>query len=388
MKFSSVQQASRSTRGFLAACALVLGFVGCVPDVLTTTPDMGADGGDPTALDPKSIFEAQAKPDLVASCQGCHALKQDIVDIFLARGSEYESITSYGMGKFITPNPDDSILLQKGQHTGPALTSGQYDDVHAWLEVEAATRTGLNMSSPATPSVAMGPGAFFISLEKLTGDPLSKLSFTVALKDNGATFDINNISLTTGPFTGLHVKHPIFLLFSLMGAQKDKGDSLSSVDVMVPASSSVDLGRVFLTQVPRFARMAMAFEAIDKVNPDPTKMVSCKAFDLFSSTVLPTLASPCAAVCHGTGAKNSAAASAMGAFDMTPAATMDMSKLGLFCLEALSRVQVTNPTQSVLVLQPTPPAMGGTPNHPYKLSDPAILTAFTTAVSNWAAKEK
>ncbi len=373
----------------LLTCFLALVSVGgCVPDVLVNAPDMGPDMGDPTALDPKSIFEAQAKPDLVAFCQGCHAIKQDTVQPFLARMMEYDSITGYGAGKLVTKNADDSILLQKGQHNGPALTSGQYNDVHAWLEVEAATRTGLNMNSPATPTAALGPGTFYINLEKLTGDPQSTLTFTVDERDNGAIYSVHDILITAGPFTGIHVKHPIFLLFSRMGAQKDKADSLSALDVTIMPGMTAKLDTVILTQVPRFARVAVAFEIIAPFTPDPTKVAKCKAFDVFSATVMPTLAAPCAAICHGDGAQNSAAASAQGAFNMTAASATDAIKLNRFCLQALSRVKLTDAAHSVIVLQPTPPEQGGTQNHPYKLKDAATLSAFTKAITDWAAKEK
>jgi hypothetical protein len=364
----------------------------CVPGVLPEMPDMASGNGvDPLALDPKSIFEATAQPDLVQSCQGCHANPQGIVMPFLARGMEYASITGYGGGEFLTANPADSLLLQKGQHEGPALTSGQYNDINAWLCVEAATRTGLGMDSPATPSVAVGPGDFFISLEKLTGDPLSKITFTVALRNGGTTYDISNIQIIAGPFTGIHVKHPIFLFISRSGVEADPGDSLSDVEVILMPSTSVNLGAVLLPEVPRVARLAVAFQAIDKVNPAPANSISCKDFTLFNTTVRPLLASPCSMLCHGpSGTNTTYQATAAAAFDMSPAQSSDtnMSNLQLLCLETLSRVNLSTPTDSVLILQPTPAAQGGTTNHPFKLTEPTLLTAFTKAVTAWAAKEK
>src|SRR5579883_615219 len=323
----------------LLLCTLA---AGCSLDTLPLpAPDMAL--SEPP-LDPKTIFNTKAKPDLDASCQGCHSMKQQTVDAFLVPGKEYDSITAYHMGVFLTPDPDQSLLLRKGQHTGPALTSGQYDDVKSWLSVEAATRGSAMMNSPATPSVAVRGGDFYVSLEKLVGDPLAKITFTVAQQPEN-TYFISNLQVVAGPLTGIKITHPIFLIFSQSGANPDPADSLAQVDISVPAKQSMSLGSgsVILTRVPVPARLALAFQVIAQVNPMPPGSIQCKDFADFDKNVRPVMQAPCAAVCHSTAGADPRAAQATAAFDMGAAASMVMADRQALCLRALGRVDTSNP---------------------------------------------
>lgn len=369
---------------FLLGLALISGPAGCK---LETIPEVKEDMGleDPP-LDPRSIFEMQARPDLVANCQGCHRIQQDTTKPFLEEGKEYESITAYEEQRFLTTDPDQSILLTKGMHMGPALTSQQYDHVRAWLAVEAAVRGNKAMPALTTPSVAMRPGEFFISLEGLVKDPLAKLTFKVEAREAG-TFRVTDIALSAGPLGGIRIKNPVFLLFSTGGVRRDRADTLSGLELTVTASQRMPLvaGSVLLTRVPMPARIAMAFEIISAVDPKPIETLKCKSFDAFNSSVRPVLQAPCGTICHAMGATDPRAAQALGAFDMTLARSQVAAEQQLFCVRSLSRVNLADPAKSVLVLQATPPEQGGTSNHPYKLSS---YMTFTQAVQKWAAGEK
>lgn len=72
------------------------------------------------------------------------------------------------------------------------------------------------------------------------------------------------------------------------------------------------------------------------------------------------------------------------AFDMSDASSSDTYVLDKFCQSTLNRVNLSIPLQSVLILQPTPPAQGGTANHPFKIADSAVLAGFRDAVVAWA----
>ncbi|MDW8281788.1 MAG: hypothetical protein RMK29_08765 [Myxococcales bacterium] len=337
-------------------------------------------------LDPRTLFETQARPELALSCQGCHSREQDTVKPFLVEGREYESIVAYEMGRFLTPRPEQSILLTKGVHMGPALTEGQYQKVLAWLQVEVATRGVSAASSPSTPSVAVRAGDFYISLEGLVGDPLSKITFKLEPRQAGI-YRLSELRISAGPVTGIKIKNPILILYSINGARRDPADSLSGVELTLQPQQSATLGTgtVLLTNVPQNARLGLAFQIISQVNPKPLEMFQCKDFALFDARVRPTLQAPCSTLCHGMGAADPRAAQAFGAFDMTQARSTDPAVLRQFCLRTLGRVNLADPARSVLILQATPAEAGGTTNHPYKL--PQHMT-FAQNVVQWAAAEK
>jgi hypothetical protein len=362
--------------------ALGTGLPACVPDILPPpAPDMGLE--DPP-LDPRSIFETEVKDQLNGSCQGCHRMKQEMVPPFLVPGMEYDSLVGYKMGLFLR-DPEGSLLLNKGVHAGPGLNEGQTRAVREWLQAEILARGLQPMSTPATPSVAMRNGEFFVSLEKLVGDPLAQITFKMEAGPANIYY-LTQLKLTAGPATGIHVKNPVFLIFSLNGSTRDPGNSLQGVDLTVKAKESATLGSgsVILTKVPISARLALAFNTIEQVNPMPLEMFQCKAFMKFDAGVKPTLQT-CAALCHGMGATDPRSTQALGAFDMTAARSQDLMALRPFCLRTLGRVNLADPAKSVLVVQATPPEAGGTTNHPYKL--PTYMS-FTQAVKDWAAGEK
>jgi hypothetical protein len=366
----------------LLAIGLTLLGSACDLEIKEAPVDMGLE--DPP-LDPRTVFESQAKPELATSCQGCHHLEQDTVKPFLEADREYESLVAYEMSRFLTPEPDKSLLLTKGAHMGPALTEGQYGKILAWLEVEIANRGVTVMSSPSTPSVALRPGEFFISLEKLVGDPLAKVTFKVEPRQANI-YRVAELTVTAGPVTGIKLKHPVFLVYSINGAKRDPADSLSNIDLTIKAeqASVLGTGTVLLTSVPQNARVGLAFESIGQVDPKPVETFQCKDFEQFNAKVRPTL-QLCGALCHAMGAMDPRANQAFGAFDMTQSGSTDPAMLKQFCLRTLGRVNLQNPAKSVLVLQATPPEAGGTTNHPYKL--PAYM-GFAQAVTQWAAAEK
>lgn len=377
--------------------ALFLGLAatgGCSQDPVQNTyvPDMDSApiaDEDPKNLDPQSIFEARALPVLGVECQACHAGTKDF-PTFLTRGDEYNSIVKYDGGKFVVA-PEGSLLLHKPSppHIGPNLKPEEYDRVAAWLSVEVAVRGTAMKQSPATPTVPLRSGEFFISLEKLTADPLARVTFRGDLKA-GNQFRITDLKVTAGPTAALKITHPKFIIITARGVSYDQQDQLRDPKdadlVLNPGETKVlGPGALYLTDAPSYARVGLAFVAISAVNQKPLAMFPCKGMDLFSSTVLPTLQAPCALVCHGNQATNQIQSrSAAEAFGMTPGDSAEAMQL--LCMRALARVDQAMPMQSILVQQVTPEAAGGTPNHPYKLT--SGYADFAKAVSAWAAASK
>lgn len=384
-------------RGYAWASSLLLAglsvstLTGCPPPpVASFDPDSVED----PALDPRGQFDLRVKPDVGGTPEApgactCHYTKQDAFEPFMKYDAEYDTITAYGGGKFLTTNADISPFLQKGAHQGPALSQPQYDRARAWLQAEALAR-GSGGGSKSTPTVALRTGDFYINLEPLTGDPLSKITFSMS-SSGARTYLVTGLKLFAGPTTGIHIKHPRFIIFSATGANADTSDALATVDLTVQAnmSGNIGSGNVLLSNLPATtARIALAFEAIDKVNPNPNIVLMCKSFNLFNPAVKDRLAS-CAAICHSPTGTDSRASQATNAFNMVAARGSVDADIQKLCIYTLGRINLADPAKSVLITQATPVSEGGTSNHPYKLDTPAKdLPGFKTAVMTWAAGEK
>jgi hypothetical protein len=369
-----------------SVAGLMLGLLlgpGCAPD---PAPSDDSDlNGD---LHPRTLFAVRVLPLLSQTCLPCHAMAQGAVDAFLPSGTEYQAIVGYKGGRFLASPTIQSPLLQKGQHVGPALTTEQFAAVNGWLEAEAATRASTGQRTALLPTVPVADGDYNMSFEDLDPvlDPQANLTFTLQESANHV-FRVSNLKLTTSSATGIRVKHPIFYFLSARGSAPDPADSLSSVDLTVDASDSrvVGPGTVLLTEAPdyRIARLGVAFQRAERsvsTNPVDEK---CKAFKLFAPAVT-SLLSSCAGQCHANGRNNVA----IGAFNMAAATSSDPKQLQDFCLSTRGRVDRNTPASSILIRQITPPAQGGTPNHPFKLTDDAARQRFSSAVQTWAAAEK
>lgn len=367
----------------LISAALFCGTLatGCTPPVVMQS-DMGA-LEDP-ALDPRSLFESQVKPVMEATCS-CHAVMQDTIAPFLKPGEEYASVTTYASGKFLTAMADQSLLLNKGAHQGPAFADEQKTKVLAWLQGEVLSR-GSAGSTPTTPTVAIRTGDFYISLDSLVQDPLAKITFTLSAFGNG--YKVSNLTLTAGATAGIHVKRPRFIIFSATSAAPESSDALSTVDTtaMNPNTAvTLGTGTLLLNNLPAStARLAMAFEVIEKVGPvGPPPM--CKNFAGFNPAVKNRLAT-CAALCHSPQGTDPRKGGAQG-YNMAAALGNDDAALHQLCIYSLGRINLNNVAGSILLLQPKPPTSGGTPNHPYKLTD-QTFPPYDTDVTAWGNGEK
>ena len=359
-----------------------------VGDAAATASDAGFEVGllDP-GLDPESLFNNQVKPEMTKSCS-CHSIGDGWQDsTFLAANMEYLSITTYEGGKFLTATPDQSLLLQKGKHRGPALTVDQTRAVRGWLSTEAVTR-GNGIQSPTTPTVPIRQGDFFVSLQSLTGDPQASITFSLT-PVIGTTYRIRNMQLNAGPTAGISIKHPRVILFTAAGATSEGSDGLSMVDLTINANQSapVDSGSLLLTDLSDSStRLAFAFQLILSVNPTMA-MPSCKNLMGFSSKVQPDLAR-CASLCHSASANEPRKTQATNSFDMASANSTDQKVVSKLCVSTLARVNPNNPSASILILQPAPQSLGGTPNHPYKMTDASSFSTFQSAVLTWVESEK
>lgn len=153
--------AARGSSAGLAA--LVIGLcaaaAGCPPEqeaclICGDGAGPGA-GGDPAAGAPcgdtgRAFFEENVRAILDdgatgEACARCHS--GEYTDAYGApdflgasAGSAYDALV--GDVRFVGAVPEDSLLLTKGAHTGPAFTASQEAVVEQWLAIEAQERSG------------------------------------------------------------------------------------------------------------------------------------------------------------------------------------------------------------------------------------------------------
>jgi len=298
------------------------------------------------------------------------------------------------MSRFLTAKPEESSLLTKGSHQGPALSAEQQAKVRGWLENEAATRGSMAMTTPITPSMPVRLGDYNMNLKGLVGDPLARISFS--LTQTGSSYSLKNLTLVAGPSAGVQIKHPRLLILTSAGATPEPNDAFSTLDLTAPLGTGKTLGSgnlLLASNLSLAARIAFVFASIALVPPNGTP-AACKNIPQFDALIRPKIA-VCAGVCHGAAATDSKRSTqARLSFDMgllSSTATADQNSI---CIDVLARALPTTDTaKSLLIRQVTPydaskptDPLNGTPNHPfYKINDPAELAAFRTNVQTWAA---
>lgn len=387
---SGLSQFNR-TYGFCLGIGLSLS--SCSLPVLESPYD-DPDAVDRVGLDPRSLFEERVKPELNASCQVCHQSKQVTYDPFLIPGDEYNSITNYAMSRFLTAKADESSLLTKGAHQGPALTAEQQVKVRGWLENEAAARGTMSATTPVTPSMPVRLGDYNMNLKGLVGDPLARLSFS--LTQSGSSYSLKNLALVAGPSAGVQVVHPRLLILTASGATPEPNDAFSTLDLTAPLNTSKTLGSgnlLLASNLGSAARIAFVFASIKLVPPNGTP-AACKNIAQFDELVRPKLAL-CASLCHGAAASDpQRSAQARLSFDLSLLSGTTAADKNSICVDVLARALPVAETQKSLLIRqvspydaskPTDP-LNGTPNHPfYKINTASELSAFRTSVQTWAS---
>ena len=163
----------------IACAAALAGSTACVGSLDTQAPGGdddsvagGPDGGGVPASLARQTFETQVEPILLASCSTCHA-DNNAIDgpDYLGTGPDtyYDSLTSDM--RLIGSSPSNSMLLLKGEHTGPAFTSAQATVVAGWIQQEIQER-GITPPSETPPPADAPPTTLTAALRRF-GDCMS-----------------------------------------------------------------------------------------------------------------------------------------------------------------------------------------------------------------------
>ena len=363
--------------------ALTVTASGCLGSALT-----GGDGGDngnggnggnvDMAPDVVGQFYAQVEPIITPACGGCHGMTGTTAPAFMvAQPDLLKNLLSYP--GIIGSSPEKSRLYMKGLHEGPAFTPDQKTTIGAWITFFNANRSlgdggdAAPSISPFTPSMTAMNSVDLAALDAT----LSGVKVTFSAKMVGTSIELTNIKVTTPATTGVHVVHPIFVIWDQnLTPTPDPVDSFSNLDETVFSGTSSPLGPGTLL-MPNFKAgelISVAFTLAEAKMPtagDGGTVTGCKNLTMFVNNVKPLLASNgCSGSCH-VGATPTAGLK----WDTTPDSAL--------CAVALTEINTTTPAQSQLLLQPDPAQAGN--GHPVKVNP---FTTFQTTVTNWINAEK
>ncbi len=96
----------------------------------------------------KQMFDQKVYPSLSQTCQECHATGKAGAPVFLGNNPDVSYTAIDGFPGLISP-PSISPIMQKGPHSGPALTDQQQQIVSDWLKEEVIERKlGLDPGVP------------------------------------------------------------------------------------------------------------------------------------------------------------------------------------------------------------------------------------------------
>ncbi|MSP61347.1 MAG: hypothetical protein EXR72_13580 [Myxococcales bacterium] len=337
------------------------------------------DLGPAAPLTSRERFDADVKPILVTRCASCHGKEGSVGPSFM-KDPAYDTVMGHtGM---IVPDPTQSKLLTKGPHNGAVyFTDAEAAKVLAWLALESAKLPPVVSNKPTTLPVRPKPGENIVSLLPL-GKEFAGATLTFDSSVLGSTLKLSKITVHTDAAIGLHIAHPLFIIWSGGLKYPDPVDSFSNLDQLFIKDTKTQLGpgTLLLSNVGALDEVAVAFQILEVYGGGLPMMGGCKSVKDFTGTTRGTLSMRCVG-CHGGGNKTAQAALDMGKVN-------DLSDAGQAnaCGQIRNRVNTAAPAMSAIFTVTSPKSAL---NHPYKFGgDQAAFDGFVQSASQWISKEK
>lgn len=377
------------------------------PDL--ASPEEVPDGG--VELTAQQLFRMEVQPSLEGTCGPCH--KGAIGPAFLAsaRTDRYDPYpTVIGWDNFLVESPEQSLLLTRGQHEGPAMNTDQAERVLRWLRKEKEERDRLTQPSkrpqvrPFVPRLA--PAQNRLELRELS--PLldgAHVTFTASLGSGGRGLTLRDVRFVNALPGALpedqrtvRVVHPLFVVWSGGAPQPDLADSLATLDRSYKLDETDGGGPgvqlATLLALPSYRSgdsVSLAFYALELVG-QVVSPSTCRPAGLshFATVVRPYLAQ--ANACTRSGCHNAvsqAASLSMAAVLMAPAG--DNSYLAKLCEQL--KFYRNNGT----ILANTDPANPLGNEHPFRWTAMecatagyagACFTGFAATITEWSNIDK
>lgn len=350
----------------------------------------GDDAGS-SANKAEALFK-EVEPELIATCGVCHEPGGLADTPFLAGPNRYQSVASWP-GVVVKDHTKSLFLtysVKGGGHSGTNLDADILDPtlvtrVAEWLAEEAKAIA----EPPPDVGPAIDPFVPILGFNAVYLGPLGPdfegMAITFNANELGSqSLELTQIEVHTTSKLGLHLVHPLFVVFPVGGeADPDKVDSFSNVDQSFQPGSGGELGpgTLVLTNWQPKAKLSIAFELIEKIDPNAGDggmdggVAGCKDVASFMANAQPQFSQRCGG-CHAGGNQAAQGAVDMSELTSNPAAA---------CEQILYRIEPADPPASQIFITTDP---NGNAAHPFKFGGNATnFNAFRTAVSTWIAAE-
>jgi len=153
--------------------------------------DAEADGAA-TGSDAKKFFVEKVYASVDTSCKECHQTGKRGAPVFLGASGEASYTAIEGFPGLISP-PSISPIIQKGVHSGPALSTTQTDLVTQWLKLELADRKlGSDPGAPKNLRAAFAAFGQCMDYGRWTALKLDTLAATPTENDRGQCMACHN----------------------------------------------------------------------------------------------------------------------------------------------------------------------------------------------------
>lgn len=325
-------------------------------------------------------FDKQVMPILSDNCAACHATMANID--FLKSEPDVRQRVMGWPGLVALDAPNDSLLLGKGAHEGPAFTIEQATIVLDWIQLERAAAGGEESAVELDPFQPIaGLNTIDLGAIGLVG---SSISFRMEPLSVGMY--LSEIVLTGGP-DGAHLVHPLFVVWQAATEtpEPDPIDRFAGLDLSVTAGQQAMIGggTAVFVDVPPDSMLSLHFELAEPGSAGGAggeAPAGCKAVAAFTAAAQPALAASCVS-CHG-----GANSSATNATSMAEVGDTSPEAQARACAQILSRVNLADPPNSGIFVAPDP---GSGASHPFKFNgDPNAFAAFQSQLTQWIDQEK
>jgi len=130
---------STSNTKMAAFFALSLGVAASFAFACGSSDDENSNSGSAASGDGKGFFTAKVNESLVTTCAQCHQTGKNGAPVFIGASADATYTAIEGFPGLISA-PSVSPIIQKGPHSGPALTQIQTDLITQWLTLEVKQR--------------------------------------------------------------------------------------------------------------------------------------------------------------------------------------------------------------------------------------------------------
>jgi mono/diheme cytochrome c family protein len=158
-----------------------------------------SDGGDGSSggSSGQQMFADKVYPSLSTTCQECHATGKSGAPVFLGNNADVSYTAIDGFPGLIAP-PSVSPLMQKGPHSGPALTDQQQQIVSDWLKQETIDRKlGLDPGVPKNLRAAFKAFGTCMDYSRWKALKLHTIAATTTENNQGTCVSCHNTGMAS-----------------------------------------------------------------------------------------------------------------------------------------------------------------------------------------------